>query len=488
LKRHGLWIDELDWTLRIINGNNFLELFKELARFGYNLPLYYFIIAVINVVSKNNEFILLLVSAIMSIIGCYYIYKTSKEIFEEDFSKLTILFITGSLFFYKDITCLIRPYSLLYMLSALSIYYYLKKLKTNTTKNIIIYYMIITGLVLTHWFGNLIVFFYGISDLYLFIKRKIKFKDFILYIIPFIFIMSWLIYVFNVHTISFSNYWPEKPDLSRILFLLFELLGFNLISICFLFIITKFILCKNIEKNNDYNIAKTILVEIIVLIAGVFTYSRFINPKGSLWVERYFIAIMPQFIIASAFFFKKLYDIAMTNITNRKNRIILNTIIISSIAGSIAFTFFCSYLYPGATTIPPYEKIYKSLEKKEDIYDKDTLIICSFGKYWVDYYLLERENKELPANIAVIDPYKYGNTNSNPAKVFELEYVIRNFNITDENFETVGKYDYKKIYIINIYRKFKGNELLKLIDLKNYDYYYNYDYDNCILEIFRNED
>ena len=105
--------------------------------------------------------------------------------------------------------------------------------------------------------------------------------------------------------------------------------------------ITKFILCKNIEKNNDYNIAKTILVEIIVLIAGVFTYSRFINPKGSLWVERYFIAIMPQFIIASAFYFKKLYDIAMTNITNRKNRIILNTIIISSIAGSIAFTFFC---------------------------------------------------------------------------------------------------------------------------------------------------
>ncbi len=102
--------------------------------------------------------------------------------------------------------------------------------------------------------------------------------------------------------------------------------------------------------------------------------------------------------------------------------------------------------------------------------------------------MLERENKELPANIAVIDPYKYGNTNSNPAKVFELEYVIRNFNITDENFETVGKYDYKKIYIINIYRKFKGNELLKLIDLKNYDYYYNYDYDNCILEIFRNED
>ena len=54
LQRHGLGIDELDWTLRIVHGKTWKLLFRELALYGYNLPLYYVIIKILDIFFHYN--------------------------------------------------------------------------------------------------------------------------------------------------------------------------------------------------------------------------------------------------------------------------------------------------------------------------------------------------------------------------------------------------------------------------------------------------
>lgn len=485
MQRHELGRDELDWTLGVVHQKTLGEILRELAQYGYNLPLYYIVVMVLDIFAHHNKFLLLLSSVIMGGIGCYYIYKISKEFFKENFSRLAIVLTVSSLFFYRQIICAVRPYSLLFMFSVLSTYYYLKKVKTNTVKNTIRYYLMITGLVLTHWYGLLLVFFYGINDLYLLIKKQLKFKSFILYIIPFALVTTWFIYIFNAHTTSFSNYWAFAPNIVSFVDLAFKLLGMNMFSILALYVLVKK-LHKKIEKDQDYSIIRIMLVEILCFIAGVAIYSRFVNPKGSLWVNRYFITIMPQIMIVSSFYLVKLYHIAMTNLNNHTYKIFLKLLVFANLLTSIFFTGWYTYIWPDTELEVSYKKIYDTLKGKGDIYDEDTVIICTLGEYWVDYYLVEANKEKLPANILVIDTKKYGNDKQNDlAKISELEYAIKDFKRCHEAFN-LDEFHYRKIYIMEVCRFMTNDEIKKLVDLEKYDS--KYDSKIGVVELVRNEE
>ena len=482
--RHGFGIDELDWTLRFVDGKSLKEICISLASFGYNLPLFYIIIKILDMVFHHNEFMLLLPSMLMTIIGCYYIYITAKKYFETKFSLLVVPTAICSSFFFRQIACALRPYSLLFMLSAMSYYYYFKKMKEENISNHLKFIIIITELVFTHWYGALLTFCYGITDFYFLIKKKLKFRYFILYVIPFILILLWVIYVFKMHIITFTKYWAHSVNILIIMQLLFKLLNINLFSIIILIIVLKKKKLK-LEKSLDYIKIKVTLYEIICIIIGIAIYSNFISPTSSLWVNRYFIAFLPQIIIIFSFYLVKLYCIAKESDLDDINKNFIRNLIIINFFCSIILTFYISFYHPNIEFEMPYIEIFKELKKDKDIYKDDTLIICTYGKYWIDYYLFETDNR-LPSNVLVIDPYKYGNTNSEKAKIEELEYVIKDSKICNEKFDINQKYNYKKIYIMELHRMLLENEVKKIIDIENYDIDFNEK--NSIVKLVRNED
>lgn len=484
LQRHGLGIDELDWTLRIVHGKTWKSLFRELALYGYNLPLYYVIIKILDIFFHYNKFLLLLPSAIMAIVGCYYIYLTSKKFFKTNFAILALMLSLSSLFFYKQIACSLRPYGLLYMLSAISFYNYLNRLKDNTKLNNFKYIISIILLLFTHWYGALVVLFYGITDFYFLLKKKISFKIFMLYIIPFILILSWVVYVFSIHIVTFGQYWADPPGVFSIIELIFELLGFYVF-----FIATLAIYCiarkKKRIKTEDDKIINIIFSYIVLIIAGIIVYSRFISPSSSLWVSRYFISIMPQFMIVVAFYIVKLYKRIIQDDIQSEINFITSMVAINLIIG-FSFTLFFSYQYPNVGYEESYEKIFSFLENDDDIYNDDTLIICTYGKYWVDYNLFEK-NKKLPSNLMIIDPYKYGNTNSEDAKLSELEYVIKDSKKYNKEFDINENMDkYNKIYIIELHRMLYSEEIDEIFDMDDFDVRLSEEYQ--IVKLTRNEE
>ncbi|MBR1540030.1 MAG: glycosyltransferase family 39 protein [Clostridia bacterium] len=484
MQRHGFNIDELDWTLRLIDGKSWGELFKELASYGYNLPLFYVIVKWMNGAFHQNKFMLLLPSAIMTVIGCYYIYKTSKEFFKVKFPLLTFFMVLSSAFFFKQIACSLRPYGLLFMLSAMSYYYYFKKLYEDKFSYHVKFIMVVIGLLFTHWYGALVVLGYGMTDFYFLMKKKMKFRNFCLYIIPFTLILLWVIYVFKMHTITFTKYWADPVGILAIIMLLFELLSLNLFSIIILKIVLKHYKVKIERVENDIK-ARVTLYEILGIALGVILYSNIINPKSSLWVNRYFIAFMPQIAIIVSFYLEKFYCLLSDEKVDEVNRYFMKLLVIINLFSSIIFTGYYSYLYPNISSEMAYDKIFEELKKDKDIYEDNTLIICTYGKYWVKYHLFEN-NEKLPSNLLIIDPHKYGNTNSEDAKLSELEYIIKDSKECHEKFDDKEEIHYQKIYIMELHRMLVDEEAEKIINLD--DYKIDYDIDTSIVTLVRNED
>ena len=473
--KHNLGIDELDWTLFYVINKSWKELFLNLASYGYNLPLYYMILKCFFDVFHYNEFMLLLPSTVMAFIGVYYIYKTSKKFFKTDFSVLTIIVTLSSLFFFRQIAVSIRPYGLLFMLSSLSFYLYLNKLENHTLSNNIKYILSIILLLFTHWYGAIVVFFYGITDLYLLLKRKLEFKYFILYIIPFISIVLWFVYILNTHINNISQYWAENPTIISVIYLIFIILNLNSVNVC-LVLITNISKKSRLEENEDKKKIRIILFYIIAFISIIYVYSSFINSKASLWVNRYFIAIVPQIVIVSSFYIYKAY----IGIFGK----FLKYVFITYLLLALILNLLISYIYPHYHDAVPYIESYEYLKENEDIFDEDTLIIYTLGNYWFDYYFIQ-QGERFPANLAVIDSHKCGN-GGEKAKIDELEYVVKNFKTYNKPFKSTDFANFKKIYIVELHRLLNHKDLKREINLDNC--YVNYNKSMNIIKIIRNED
>ena len=78
--RHTLWLDELDWSIGIIDGKNLVDIYKTVLQTGENLPLFYIILYIVKSIFGYNEFILIFcTSTIFGFIGIYAVIKIAKE-------------------------------------------------------------------------------------------------------------------------------------------------------------------------------------------------------------------------------------------------------------------------------------------------------------------------------------------------------------------------------------------------------------------------
>ena len=86
---HTLWLDELDWSIGIVDGKGLTDIYKIVLQTGENLPLFYIILYVVKNVFGYNEFVLIFcTSTIFGIIGIYGVIKIAKENSDKAFVKL----------------------------------------------------------------------------------------------------------------------------------------------------------------------------------------------------------------------------------------------------------------------------------------------------------------------------------------------------------------------------------------------------------------
>lgn len=420
----GLWYDELEWSLRIVYKKSILETLQHLAQTAYNLPLFYIVINTIYKFSANT-LLLRLPTIISVILGIYITQKFVNKWYGKKFGIwVPFLFLFTPIF--QHIATNIRPYGFLFLFSSYSFYLYYKRLHNETHKNIIKLGIVFSFLAYTHWYATLLISTFALTDLYLWLKRKISFKCIISYIICFITFFPWLICVLLEHKFSLINYWgisPKIGDVLRIFYCLGNnsifMLSFFLLSIAYsLIMITKTSKLKNITVINPINHIVFIIGFICFIPWG---YAQ-INPAGSLWEIRYFFVFLPQLIVLPIIC---IYDIILNKrILKIKELFNKNFTFWTTMTGLFIFIFYIAIFetnkHPIRVEFRNFEQYLQILHRLENQPNKSSLVL-SHHPYFFEHY-----TKELPpidmGYIKSYDHYIARKKRMNPYSIYTCIY------------------------------------------------------------------
>ena len=180
--QRGLWVDELEWTLAFLHEKSLSETIKELLLYGYNLPLFYILLKPFYLVS-SDPYILYIPSVMCTALSAIMLYVIGNKLYGKVYAGIVLFLTLISPLVCQEIAAQIRPYGLLFLLSTLTLYTYLKRIEIENKKTILLYGFIITLYAYTHCFASLMIATYAFTDLYLWFKKKIGFHFIISYLI-----------------------------------------------------------------------------------------------------------------------------------------------------------------------------------------------------------------------------------------------------------------------------------------------------------------
>lgn len=155
-KEQGLWNDEyVSW---MISQKPFFGGFWKSIFAQCHMPFYYIYLKILTKCFGNSDFLLRLTSIIPALVSIPIMYLVGKEADSRRTGKYCAVFcaISSFLIFYSQE---VRLYSLLFLISALSLLFTLKILKSPSNKNIIGYLISNFFILFTHTIGFVYVFF-----------------------------------------------------------------------------------------------------------------------------------------------------------------------------------------------------------------------------------------------------------------------------------------------------------------------------------------
>jgi len=424
--KQSFWVDELDWTIGIITGKSifndklFTPMFQILLEQGYNLPLYYIIIKPLYELLPYGEMFLLIPSIIFVVLGIIIMGKCGKAIGSIDIGFFAVCIAVSSSRLILQGAWELRPYSITFCFSALALLMYIRRIKTETKINILLFGISLVLLLYSHWFGSILALFYAFADLFLYFRKKISFKCIFAYFFAGILFLPWFIMMIIHQIKDLSNYWAGIPRIIEPILTVSYLLSYTVIY-CFMFGIGfVVILIKCFRKNKKETPDKSTLwfilgISIVWVILPIFVYSKFINKDGSFYVQRYFFVIMPHVFLITAYGVSEVFCAVqhLSFMTVNKNEILRCVLI-----ALFCFISFQNYqdAYSKINKISePYREVAEHLARDKQIYSQNSLVISSSGSSWIEYYFNKR-GFDIPANVArysessfilFIDEFKY---------------------------------------------------------------------------------
>jgi uncharacterized membrane protein len=409
--RQSFNLDELDRTIGPLTGKSTsgIPMLRMLLNWGTVPPLYFMIMKPFYELLPYGEMFLLIPSIVFAVLGILITAKTGKIIGGTDIGFIAVCIAVGS------VTLIaygweLRPYTITFCLSSLTLLMYIKRLKRETNNNIRNYGISLVLLLYCHYFGLILAFSYAFIDLYLYLRKKISIKCFFSYLAGLLF-LPWVImvlYTSGTNLSAFFGFWAGIPgDLepfNTVFFLLSNsLLYFILFYFGFNFTLFKGVRVNEKETSDESVIWLFIGICIIWTILLVYIYSKYINPNGSLYVNRYFLVIMPHVFLIAAFGFLKAYcTIQRLFFKTAIKKRFLNCIIIALVCSGIFQTYQKSYSNI-ASINQPYREFAELLIKEGQANSANSLVICSYGTAWVEYYFSKR-GLNIPANVAYCQP------------------------------------------------------------------------------------
>ena len=168
LGKESLWLDEIYGTLLTAK-----QPIDYLLNPHINLPVstYHIILHYWMQIFGQSEFSIRFPALIFGVLSIFVIYKVGKEIFNQEVGFLSALMLAISPF-HLHYSQEARPYSLLMLLSLVSIYYFIRFLKSGNKKDGIVYTLSTLIGIYTHYFIFFLLIFQNIYFFIYNIKNK----------------------------------------------------------------------------------------------------------------------------------------------------------------------------------------------------------------------------------------------------------------------------------------------------------------------------
>jgi hypothetical protein len=385
----SFWTDELTNTIGFVANRNFAELTAVLLEVGYNMPLQYYALALIYPFMPYGEGYLLSISIAAVVAGLVFLGKAAREIGGETFASLTLIIAALSSSLLTKGAWELRPYPFLFCFSALTVWLYYRRVRNENWQNILWLALAMTLLAYTHWFGALMLVFYGLGDLYLWLRKRVKLRCAVSYLATIAAVMPWYVAMLLMlqtdlrvnatgvvpNALSLVNSLEIALDSSALWLLVFALAA-----------VVVAVTAWQAAKAKEYSQAAYLWLHTLLCIAWTlllpFIYSRFINPAGSCYLERYFFILAPHAILLSALGVKGLLQLY----PHKRN--IPRLAALLAVVGVVGYASAIS----SATRIhQPFREAAWLLAERGDIYRNDTAVLSSAGdEAWLEYYFRKR--------------------------------------------------------------------------------------------------
>jgi len=401
----SFWVDELYWTIGKVANKNFVEITTQLLKEGYNMPLYYYVLAIIYPLVPYGEGYLLSLSIAAIVIGILFLYFASKKIGGETLAFITLCTACLSSILMIQGGWEVRPYAFYFCFSALTMWIYFSRIQNENKKNILLLGVSMILLIYSHLFGVVLVAFYGIGDLFLLIIRKIKINCIISYLMAAGAALMWFIPMRSMLETNPRVYWVGAPRFRAPIKTIQWLLSNNVfLWIVFLLaLVVGFLYYFHVIRTKKWDIKWFLWLQTLLCIGWViglaFFYSRWINPNGSVYLERYFFSLVPHALLIVAFGLLGIYNIL-------KNGGMISP---KLGAGFLAVFFlmigvinYQSAISTITSIFEPYREVAEYLTQTGYAYEDRTLIAIDSANASVLEYYYSKRGYDLPDYVEIL--------------------------------------------------------------------------------------
>lgn len=265
-----------------------------------------------NVVFKifgYSTFVARMVSALIGIAGLYAIYLLGKELFSKKVGIYAMILLSVN-YFHIYYSQDVRMYGLLFLTTTLSFYYLTRLIKTPTLKNTLIFGLVSTLMIYSHFFAIFTLFAQYIILLYYIISpfniSRVKFFKYSLISAGMTILLYIPTYKLILKTTEMKSIWIQMPGLDVYTQFFKDFFGQSEMVLFFIMPLIIFYFIKLFgEKQNqktsinpieDKNIFSFIILFFWVLITMIIPLIRTYTSLPML-VNRYFINILPAILI-----------------------------------------------------------------------------------------------------------------------------------------------------------------------------------------------
>ena len=313
----SFWADELASIGYIRSGINLVEMFQAYLHVDTNLPLYSLVLYGIYRIVPYGEKFLLIPSILFCVLGIAALAYAAKKVKGSTAGFLAVCIGTASSTLLWQGAWEIRCYAMVFCLSSFTLLAYVNKSLNNIKKNVILYGVALFLLLWSHWFALLLTASYGLADLFFMLRKKLSWKNIFPYLIAGGSLCPWFVIVYLNQQHNIADYWTVAPTWRNTVWtVLFLLSGRRvlwyvcLLSCAALIVYPAYkLFIRNVKplqrsilgsKKRTWDITKEeilcvqCVLSLVWVIGITFLYSYFINPQGSMYVERYFMVIMPH--------------------------------------------------------------------------------------------------------------------------------------------------------------------------------------------------